>query len=181
MGSGEEIFRPGSSSGGEVRAGILVTGTEVLTATISDRNGPWLSEQLTGLGVELVEIMIVADHPGDLANGLEHMKSIGIDLIITSGGLGPTADDLTAEVVASFAGREMELDEEMEAKIAAILARFAANTNLDVPTDPLTAANRKQAMTAVGAVPPAPGHTAFIGPMLGTSSPRSRPTIYALR
>ncbi|MDQ5894420.1 MAG: nicotinamide-nucleotide amidase [Actinomycetota bacterium] len=152
MGSGEEILRPGSSSGGEVRAGILVTGTEVLTATISDRNGPWLSEQLTGLGIELVEIMVVADHPGDLANGLEHMKSIGIDLIITSGGLGPTADDLTAEVVASFAGRKMELDEGMEAKIAAILARFAANTNLDLTTDALNAANRKQAMIPIGAV-----------------------------
>lgn len=130
----------------------MVTGTEVLTATIRDENGPWLSEQLSGLGVELVEILVVADHPGDLANGLEHMKSIGLDLIITTGGLGPTADDLTAEVVASFAGREMELDSEMEAKIAAILARFAANTNLDLTTSALNAANRKQAMIPVGAV-----------------------------
>lgn len=152
MGSDAEIFRPGSSSDGEVRAGILVTGTEVLTATIRDENGPWLSEQLAGLGVELVEILVVADHPGDLANGLEHMKSIGIDLIITTGGLGPTADDLTAEVVASFAGRELELDQEMERKIAAILARFAANTNLDLSTDALNEANRKQAMIPVGAV-----------------------------
>jgi len=152
VGSDAEIFRPGSSSDGEVRAGILVTGTEVLTATIRDENGPWLSEQLAGLGVELVEILVVADHPGDLANGLEHMKSIGIDLIITTGGLGPTADDLTAEVVASFAGRELELDQEMERKIAAILARFAANTNLDLSTDALNEANRKQAMIPVGAV-----------------------------
>lgn len=152
MGSAAEIFRSGSSSDGEVRAGIVVTGTEVLTATIRDENGPWLSEQLSGLGVELVEILVVADHPGDLANGLEHMKSIGLDLIITTGGLGPTADDLTAEVVASFAGREMELDSEMEAKIAAILARFAANTNLDLTTSALNAANRKQAMIPVGAV-----------------------------
>jgi nicotinamide-nucleotide amidase len=95
----------------------------VLTATIRDENGPWLSEQLSGLGVELVEILVVADHPGDLARGLENMKSAGIDLIITTGGLGPTADDLTAEVVAAFSGRKMELDEEMEARIAAILAR----------------------------------------------------------
>ncbi len=152
MANGEAIFRPGSSSGGEVRAGILVTGTEVLTATIRDENGPWLSQQLTGLGVELVEILVVADHPGDLTSGLEHMKSVGIDLIITTGGLGPTADDLTAEVVASFCGRELELDREMEAKIAAILARFAANTNLDLSADALNEANRKQAMVPVGAV-----------------------------
>jgi nicotinamide-nucleotide amidase len=152
VGYGEEIFRPGSSSEGEVRAGILVTGTEVLTATIRDENGPWLSEQLAGLGVELVEILVVADHPGDLASGLEHMKSIGIDLIITTGGLGPTADDLTAEVVAGFTGREMELDHEMEERIAAILARFAASANLDLSTDALNEANRKQAMVPVGAV-----------------------------
>jgi nicotinamide-nucleotide amidase len=152
VGSSEEIFRPGSSSDGEVRAAILVTGTEVLTATIRDENGPWLSEQLAALGVELVEILVVADHPGDLANGLEHMRSIGIDLIITTGGLGPTADDLTAEVVASFCGREMKLDEEMESRIATILARFAANTNLDLSTDALNEANRKQAMVPAGAV-----------------------------
>jgi len=149
--SGEEIFRPGSSSGGEVRAGILVTGTEVLTATIRDENGPWLSEQLSGLGVELVEILVVADHPGDLVNGLEHMKSIGIDLIITTGGLGPTADDLTAEVVAAFSGRGMELDPDMEAKIARVLARFAAGSSVDLSVDALNEANRKQAMIPVGA------------------------------
>jgi len=147
-----EIVRSGSNSRGEVRAGIIVTGTEVLTATIRDENGPWLSERLSGLGVELVEILVVADHPGDLVNGLEHMRQIGVDLIITSGGLGPTADDLTAEVVAAFAGRQMRLSEEMERKIAAILARFAANTKLDLTADALNAANRKQAMVPEGAV-----------------------------
>ena len=53
------------------------------------------------------------------------MAGEGMDLIVTSGGLGPTADDLTAEVVGRFAGREMVLDEEMEEKIAAILRAFA--------------------------------------------------------
>ncbi len=105
----ESAAAPGAGATEDVvRAGILITGTEVLTATISDRNGPWLSEQLTGLGIELVEIIVVADHPADLLSGLEHMHGLGLDLIITSGGLGPTADDLTAEVVASFAGRELE-------------------------------------------------------------------------
>ncbi|HMT04955.1 MAG TPA: competence/damage-inducible protein A [Solirubrobacterales bacterium] len=152
MTSGTEIFRSGSSSDGEVRAGILVTGTEVLTATIRDENGPWLSRQLSDLGVELIEILVVADHPGDLINGLEHMKSTGVDLIITTGGLGPTADDLTAEVVAAFAGRAMKLDEGMERQIAKILARFAASTKMDLSAEALNEANRKQAMIPVGAV-----------------------------
>ena len=131
---------------------MLVTGTEVLTATIVDRNGPWLSEQLTAIGIELAEILIVADHPDDLLNGLRHMKEIGLDLIITTGGLGPTADDLTAEVVGQFTGRELSLDEEMEAKIAAILDRFIKASPVKLAPAGLNAANRKQAMIPEGAV-----------------------------
>lgn len=173
MDSGAQIVRSGSNSQGEVRAGILVTGTEVLTATIRDENGPWLSAELAGIGVELVEILVVADHPDDLINGLEHMKSIGIDLIITTGGLGPTSDDLTAEVVAAFCGRELELDRVMEAKIAKILARFAANTNLDLSTDALNEANRKQALVPTGAVALDPVGTApgLIVPGQGPDDP----------
>src|SRR5439155_15125816 len=86
-----------------VRAGILVTGTEVLSGYVTDRNGPWMSEQLAGLGVEVAEITVVGDRPEDLESALRHMSDDGLDLIFTSGGLGPTADDLTAEVVGRFA------------------------------------------------------------------------------
>ena len=102
----------------EVRAGIVVTGTEVLTGRISDRNGPWLSEQLAELGIDVAHILVVGDRPDDLEAALRFMAAEGMDLIVTSGGLGPTADDLTAEVVGKFAGRELVLDEEMEEKIA---------------------------------------------------------------
>jgi nicotinamide-nucleotide amidase len=135
-----------------VKAGILVTGTEVLTATIRDENGPWLSERLAELGVELVVIMVVADRPADLLAALEHMKASGIDLIITTGGLGPTADDLTAEVVSGFTGRQLALDEEMESKISAIVARYAASAPVNMSTEALVAANRKQAMVPEGAI-----------------------------
>ena len=94
------------------RAGILITGTEVLTGIISDRNGPWLSERLSELGVDAAMIQIVGDRPDDLLAGLRYMADEGMALIVTSGGLGPTADDLTAEVVGRFAGREMVLDSE---------------------------------------------------------------------
>jgi len=135
-----------------VRAGILVTGTEVLTATIKDLNGPWLSERLTEIGIDLVEILVVADHADDLLNGLRHMHEIGLDLVITTGGLGPTADDLTAEVVGEFTGRKLRLDTEMEAKIAAILDRFAKSASVTLAQAGLNAANRKQAMVPEGAV-----------------------------
>src|SRR5579862_3209945 len=99
------------------RAGILITGTEVLSGIIADRNGPWLSERLREIGVDAASIQIVGDRPDDLLAALRFMAAQGLALVITSGGLGPTADDLTAEVVARFTGREIVLDPELEAKI----------------------------------------------------------------
>jgi nicotinamide-nucleotide amidase len=141
-----------------IRAGIVVTGTEVLTGRIADSNGPWVSERLAEYGVEVAHIIVVADRPDDLEAALRFMAAEGMDLIVTTGGLGPTADDLTAQVVARFAGREMVLDEEMEAKIAKILEGFARRFKLD--EEALRTANRKQAMVPEGAVPLDPVGTA---------------------
>jgi nicotinamide-nucleotide amidase len=142
----------------EVRAGIVVTGTEVLTGRIADRNGPWISEQLAGLGVDVAHILVVGDRPDDLEAALRFMAAEGMDLIVTSGGLGPTADDLTGEVVARFAGRELVLDEEMEEKIATILRNFARRFDFD--EEAVREANRKQAMVPEGATPLDPVGTA---------------------
>jgi nicotinamide-nucleotide amidase len=141
-----------------IRAGIVVTGTEVITGRIADGNGPWVSERLAERGVEVAHIHVVADRPGDLEATLRFMAAEGMDLIVTTGGLGPTADDLTAEVVGRFAGREMVLDEAMEAKIAEILSGFAQRFKLD--QEALLAANRKQAMVPEGAIPLDPVGTA---------------------
>jgi len=132
-----------------VRAGIVVTGTEVVAGRVSDRNGPWISERLGELGVDVTHILCVPDRAGDLEAALEFLASQRVDLIVTSGGLGPTADDLTAEVVARFAGRELVLDQGMEEKISRILARFARRARFDA--DALSEANRKQAMVPRGA------------------------------
>jgi nicotinamide-nucleotide amidase len=142
----------------ELRAGIVVTGTEVLTGRIADRNGPWVSERLAELGVEVAHILVVGDRPDDLQAALRFMAAEGMDLIVTSGGLGPTADDLTAEVVARFAGRELVLDEEVEGKIAAVLRSFARRFNFDA--EAVREANRKQAMIPAGSIPLDPVGTA---------------------
>lgn len=140
-----------------IRAGIVVTGTEVLTGRISDANGPWLSERLAEFGVEVAHILVVADRPEDLEAALRFMAEEGMDLIVTSGGLGPTADDMTVEVVARFCERELVLDAEVEEKIANILKRLMArNPAFQSALDPgtfesLRAANRKQAMVPAGA------------------------------
>ncbi len=141
-----------------IRAGIVVTGTEVLTGRIADSNGPWVSERLAELGVEVAHILVVADRRDDLEAALRFLADEGMDLIVTTGGLGPTADDLTAEVVGSFAGRELVLDPEMEAKIAEILRGFAKRFNFDEGA--VLEANRKQAMVPEGATPLDPVGTA---------------------
>ena len=132
------------------RAGILITGTEVLTGIISDRNGPWLSERLREIGVDAAQIQIVGDRPDDLLAALEFMAREGLSLIVTSGGLGPTADDLTAEVVGRFTGRPMVLDAELEERIAEILRPMMQRwPGLDL--DAIRASNRKQAVIPEGA------------------------------
>ena len=135
-----------------IRAGIVVTGTEVITGRIADSNGPWVSEQLAGLGVEVAHILVVADRPDDLEAGLRFLAGEGMDLIVTTGGLGPTADDLTAEVVGRFAGRPLALDREVEARIAEILRGFAKRGGFDFDEEAIMEANRKQAMVPEGAI-----------------------------
>jgi nicotinamide-nucleotide amidase len=132
------------------RAGIVVTGTEVLTGRVRDRNGPWLSDRLLELGVELAHITICGDRPQDMLAQLQFMVDQGVDLIVTSGGLGPTADDLTIEMVARFTGRELHLDEELEERIAEILRPLMKRfRHLDF--DAVREANRKQALVPEGA------------------------------
>ena len=132
------------------RAGVVVTGTEVLTGIIADRNGPWLSERLRDAGVDHAHTMIVGDRPEDLRAALDFFGRAGMDLVVTSGGLGPTEDDLTARIVAEFAGVEFVLDEALEGRIAKILERLTARwPNLD--QEAIRAGNRKQAYVPAGA------------------------------
>ncbi|OBJ55427.1 competence/damage-inducible protein A [Mycobacterium asiaticum] len=138
------------------RAGIVVTGTEVLTGRVQDRNGPWIADRLLELGVELAHITICGDRPADIEAQLRFMADQGVDLIVTSGGLGPTADDMTVEVVARFCGRELVLDDELENRIAEILkSLMARNPAFAALLEPgnfesVRTANRKQAMIPVG-------------------------------
>jgi len=88
------------------RAGIVVTGTEVLTGRVADRNGPWIADRLLELGVELAHITISGDRASDIEAQLRFLAGEGVDLIVTSGGLGPTADDMTVATVARFCGEQ---------------------------------------------------------------------------
>ena len=133
------------------RAGIVVTGTEVLTGRVADRNGPWIADRLLELGVELAHITICGDRAADIEAQLRFLAAEGVDLIVTSGGLGPTADDMTVATVARFCERELVLDAELEAKIAAILKNLMARID-GGDFEAVRAANRKQAMIPAGAL-----------------------------
>ena len=61
-----------------VRAGIVVTGTEVLTGRVADRNGPWLAEQLRELGVDVGHVVVVGDRPEDLRDALTFLGGTGV-------------------------------------------------------------------------------------------------------
>jgi nicotinamide-nucleotide amidase len=160
------------------RAAIVVTGTEVLSGRVSDRNGPWLAERLLELGVELAQVTIVGDRPADMRAALEWCASLGVNLVITSGGLGPTADDLTATVVGQFCGREMVLDTALEERIAAIVVPLRARWP-HLSEEAIRASNRKQAVVPAGATVLEPVGTAP-GLVVPPAEGRDGPTVVVL-
>jgi nicotinamide-nucleotide amidase len=150
VGEGSRARRP--------RAGIVVTGSELLTGAVRDANGPWVARELGELGFEVAQVVLVGDRPEDLAAALRQVTEGGVELVVTSGGLGPTADDITVEIVAAYVGAELELDTAMQETIGRRVARWARRTGFAGPA--LDEATRKQAMVPRGAVPLDPVGTA---------------------
>ena len=123
-------------------AEILCVGTELLLGDIVNTNASFLSQKLAELGIHVYKHTAVGDNPARLYEALSRAFAEA-DLVITSGGLGPTYDDLTKETVASYFGREMEMH---EPSLEAIKAYFARTGRV------MTKNNEKQAMMPVGAV-----------------------------
>jgi nicotinamide-nucleotide amidase len=103
---------------------IVVTGSELVRGERTDLNGPFLARSLLALGLEPARIEIVGDDAAELEAAVE--SAVGMaELVVTSGGLGPTHDDRTVEVVAKVAGLPLRLDEELEQQIERV-SRLAA-------------------------------------------------------
>jgi competence/damage-inducible protein CinA-like protein len=157
-----------------VRAGIVVTGTEVLTGRVADRNGPWLAEELRRLGVDVGHVVLVGDRPEDMQGALSFLAGTGVALVITSGGLGPTADDLTADVVGRFQGRAPVVDPALEQRIGAIVERLMARRGWRADPESTAAGVRKQALVPSGATVLEPVGTApglVVPPVEGRDGP----------
>jgi nicotinamide-nucleotide amidase len=104
---------------------IVVTGSELVRGDLADENGPFLAASMARLGIACRRITIVGDDPGLLEAAIE--EGFTADLCVISGGLGPTHDDRTIELLANAAGRELRVDPELERAIDLVGRRYARN------------------------------------------------------
>jgi len=91
---------------------IIAVGREILTGKTLDTNSHWLAGELTALGISIRRICAVDDILEEIAGEISYTLSLGVDLVITTGGMGPTRDDMTLEAWASALGRELVLNRE---------------------------------------------------------------------
>jgi nicotinamide-nucleotide amidase len=143
---------------GRPRAIVVVTGSELVRGDRTDLNGPFLAAELLRLGLEPARIVIVGDREEELAAAFE--DGLTADLCVISGGLGPTHDDRTVELVARAAGVGLRLDAGLNDEIGGISRRFAER--LGRPYVDFEAGVRKQATipdgaTSLGLAGTAPG------------------------
>lgn len=130
------------------RAAVVITGTELVRGDRGDLNGPFLARELHRLGVEPARVTIVGDRPEELEAALR--EGLEADLCVISGGLGPTHDDRTVEVLARVAGRPLVVDPGLEEEIEGVSRRVA--DRLRRPYGEFAGGVRKQASLPEGAV-----------------------------
>ena len=126
-----------------MNAEIVAIGSELLLGQIVDTNSAWMAQRLAELGVNMFYVTIVGDNFGRMKHVLTEALERS-DVVITTGGIGPTQDDLTREAIAEVTGRELVLDEEL---LQQLRERFQRRGRL------LTPNNERQAYIPAGAIP----------------------------
>jgi molybdenum cofactor synthesis domain-containing protein len=106
---GESASKEGNLTMATVNAEIVAIGSELLLGQIVDTNSAWMAQRLAGISVNLFYKTIVGDNAGRMREIISRALERS-DVVITSGGIGPTEDDLTREIVAEVTGRELVLD-----------------------------------------------------------------------
>jgi molybdenum cofactor synthesis domain-containing protein len=117
-----------SSSKGLVTAALLVIGDEILSGRTKDKNIGYIAEYLTGIGVDLVEVRVVADDEAAIVSALNELRARQT-YVFTTGGIGPTHDDITAECVAKAFGVPINHDPRAIAIMKERLAQTGAELN----------------------------------------------------
>jgi molybdenum cofactor synthesis domain-containing protein len=121
-------------------AGILVIGNEILSGKVVDTNSPYLCRELRALGVDVERIITIPDSIDVIAEHVRMMHE-AYDLVFTSGGIGPTHDDMTIDGIAAAFGRKLEHSE----SIAARLERAAGKDAEREPAEDGAGAGRRDA------------------------------------
>lgn len=131
------------------RAVVVLTGSELVRGDRRDANGAFLARELTGLGLEPARLIVVGDLPDELERAVR--EGLEADVCVLSGGLGPTHDDRTVEMLARVARRRLVVDAKLEREIAA--AARASAERLRRPYTDFAGGVRKQASMPEGAAP----------------------------
>jgi len=152
-----------------LRAGLVVTGDEVLAGRVGERNARYLAADLDARGVVVERVVTVGDDRPAITDAVRGLLAGAPDLVVTTGGLGVTHDDVTMEAVAEAVGVPLVLDEDALARVRAAVARWPVDDLIGPEVRDRT--ERKQAMLPRGAevVPPAgtaPGAALRSGPTL---------------
>ncbi len=105
-----------------MKAEIMSIGTELLLGEIVDTNTPYLANQLSVLGIDLYFTSAVGDNSARLLGTLKQAWDRS-DIILTTGGLGPTQDDITRDVIAALLGEEMEVDPQLKQELIDFFTR----------------------------------------------------------
>jgi nicotinamide-nucleotide amidase len=138
---------------------ILSTGDELLTGQVVEPNSTWLMDRLWDLGVMVRRKTLVGDDRADLRAAIEETTARA-DLVVMSGGMGPTEDDLTSEVVAAVMGVPLELD---EPSLRAIEERFLNMGRVMTPNNAKQARFPRSAEVIPNRFGSAPGFAAGVG------------------
>ncbi len=104
-------------------AEIITIGTEILLGEIVDTNTRYIARTLRGMGVDLYRTITIGDNAERIAEAIRHSMQRA-DIVITTGGLGPTVDDPTREAVALAAGVELEFREDLWEQVVAVISRY---------------------------------------------------------
>jgi competence/damage-inducible protein CinA-like protein len=140
------------------RAVVVVTGSELVRGERTDRNGPFLAAEALSHGLEPARITIVGDAPAELETVLR--EGLEADACLVSGGLGPTHDDRTVELVARAAGLELVVDEALEQEIESISRNVAERLHrpyADFAPGVTKQATRPSSAVSIGFAGTAPG------------------------
>ncbi len=128
-------------------AALVVVGNEVLSAKVQDENGPWAARRLRELGVCLVAIHTIPDRIEDIVETVQRVRR-RVDWVFTSGGVGPTHDDVTVPAVARALGRRLVRSEPFAEAIRAVHRRH--NAGEDAPEAALRMADVPEGTRLLG-------------------------------